>query len=130
MVTNLNDSGAGSLRQAIVQSNSTSGSNEIDFAPGLSGGVRLAGGELQITHDVRIVGPGADVIQVSGNQASRVFEVTAGTDATISGLTITDGRDIEAGGVCERGHSDDRRLCDQAETPPRITAAAFSAPAP
>src|SRR5512135_2171384 len=59
VVTNLGDGGDGSLRQAIALSNSTPGPNEIAFAPGLSGTITLTSGELQITDDVRIVGPGA-----------------------------------------------------------------------
>jgi hypothetical protein len=92
VVTNLNDSGDGSLRQAIVQSNSTAGPNEIDFASGLSGTIMLTSGQLTIANnDVKLVGPGADVIAVSGNNATRVFEVDA-VQAAISGLTVTSGR--------------------------------------
>jgi hypothetical protein len=44
-VSNLGDGGAGSLRQAIVDSNnSTDSPNEIDFDPGLSGTITLTGG--------------------------------------------------------------------------------------
>ena len=46
-VTNLNDAGGGSLRQAIIDSNSTTGPNEIDFAAGLSGTITLTSGELR-----------------------------------------------------------------------------------
>ncbi len=49
-VTNLNDSGDGSLRQAIIDSNSTPGPNEIDFAAGLSGTITLTSGELIIAN--------------------------------------------------------------------------------
>ena len=78
-VTNLNDAGGGSLRQAIIDSNSTTGPNEIDFAAGLSGTITLTSGELMIAnHDVSIVGPGQDSLSVSGNGNSRVFEVAFG----------------------------------------------------
>ena len=49
-VTNLNDSGGGSLRQAIIDSNKTTGPNEIDFAAGLSGTITLTSGELKIAN--------------------------------------------------------------------------------
>ena len=89
LVTNLGDGGDGSLRQAILQSNSTPGPNEIDFASGLSGTITLTSGQLTITNNyVTIVGPGAGVLSVSGNHASRVFEVDA-VQAAFSGLTIT-----------------------------------------
>ena len=94
----------GSLRQAIALSNSTPGPNEVDFAPGLSGTIGLTSGQLQITNDVRIVGPGADVLSVSGNNASRVFDVDSGTTATFSGLTINGGSATEGGGVLNQGN--------------------------
>ena len=74
-VTNTNDSGPGSLRQAILNANANPGLDTIDFAPGLSGTIVLTSGELQITDDVTIDGPGADRLSVSGNNASRVFDV-------------------------------------------------------
>ena len=92
-VTNLNDSGGGSLRQAIIDSNKTTGPNEIDFAAGLSGTITLTSGELTIANDdVSIVGPGQDLLSVSGNGNSRVFEVVPGVTASLSELTITRGR--------------------------------------
>ena len=41
-----------------------------------------------------ITGPGADVITISGNDASRIFEIINGTaviTSSISGLALTDG---------------------------------------
>jgi hypothetical protein len=91
VVLNLNDSGAGSLRQAIAQADGTPGPNEIDFATGLSGTITLTGGQLTIANnDMTIVGPGADQLSVSGHNTSRVFEVDSVT-AAISGLTVTGG---------------------------------------
>jgi hypothetical protein len=90
-VSNLNDSGEHSLRQAIIDSNKTTGPNQIDFAAGLRGTITLTGGRLPIANnDVTIIGPGADVLSVSGNNASRVFEVDA-VQVAFSGLTITGG---------------------------------------
>jgi hypothetical protein len=91
VVSNLNDSGAGSLRQAIAQSNATLGPNEIDFAIGSTGTITLTSGRLTIArNDLTIVGPGADQLSVSGDATSRVFEVDS-VSASISGLTITGG---------------------------------------
>jgi hypothetical protein len=84
----------GTLRQAIALSDATAGPNEIDFAAGLSGTIVLTGGQLTIANnDLTIVGPGADELSVSGNNASRVFEVD-GVRAALSGLTITGGRSV------------------------------------
>jgi hypothetical protein len=87
-VTNLNDAGMGSLRQAILD---TPAGGTVDFQPGLSGTIGLTSGELLIDKDLTIAGPGADVITVSGNQASRVFDVAASVTVAIAGLTIADG---------------------------------------
>jgi hypothetical protein len=95
-VFNLDDSGSGSLRQAILNANgaTTDAVDVIDFQPGLSGTIRLTSGELLITGSVVIHGPGAGVLTVSGNEKSRIFEVAAtgpAIDVTISGLTLTQG---------------------------------------
>ena len=45
-----------------------------------------------------IDGPGSGLLTVSGNGASRVFEIAAGLNVTISGLTITDGYALDQGG--------------------------------
>jgi parallel beta-helix repeat protein len=93
-VSNLNDSGAGSLRQAIADANAAAGADTITFQAGLTGTITLTSGQLDVTDSVDIQGPGAAVISVSGNNASRVFYLynnAALIDVTISGLTITQG---------------------------------------
>jgi hypothetical protein len=94
-VANLNDSGTGSLRAAIAAASS---GDTIDFARGLRGIITLTGGELLVANSVTINGPGANEVSVSGNNSSRVFEVAAGQNVTISGLTITDGSASGQGG--------------------------------
>src|ERR1035441_1337105 len=91
-VTTLNDSGHGSLRQAIADAPP---GDTIDFA--ITGTIMLTSGELVITNDLAISGPGATNLTVSGNSASRVFSLTNVT-ATISGLTVANGR-INGGGA-------------------------------
>ena len=92
-VTNLNDGGPGSLRDAIA---TTPFGGTVDFQPGLSGTITLTTGELDIFSNLTISGPGAHVIAVSGNHASRVF-YTAATVA-MSGLTVTNGNSLDSGG--------------------------------
>lgn len=97
IVANLNDAGPGSLRAALQAATNNS---RISFATGLSGVIILTSGELMVaTSNLTIAGPGAMVLAVSGNNTSRVFNVTAGS-ATISGLAIRDGqaRGLSAGG--------------------------------
>ena len=86
LVTNTNDSGPGSLRDALAVAND---GDTID-ATGVSGTILLTSGELQINHNVTINGPGAQNLAVNGNAAFRVFENFA-SDVTISGFTVTNG---------------------------------------
>ncbi|HKP13891.1 MAG TPA: hypothetical protein VJZ91_17345, partial [Blastocatellia bacterium] len=101
-VTNLNDSGEGSLRDAIEQANAMPGADTIVFQDELSGTITLTSGELLITDDLTIIGPGIFSIIVSGNHASQVFNV-AGVTVDISGLTISDGSASTGGGVFNGG---------------------------
>ncbi|MEO6034017.1 MAG: choice-of-anchor Q domain-containing protein [Verrucomicrobiota bacterium] len=87
-VSNLNDSGAGSFRQALINAAATN--DVIDFAPGVAGTITLTSGELAFTKHVTITGPGATNLTISGNNASRVFSVSSGV-ITISGLRIANG---------------------------------------
>src|ERR1700726_4764428 len=60
IVSNANDSGVGSLRQAIVNSNAASGTNTIIFAQGV-GTITLASALPIITNGATIVGNGATI---------------------------------------------------------------------
>jgi hypothetical protein len=102
-VTNLNDSGAGSLRQALLEVNSDSGGDQITFAPGLQGAIVLTSSPLSITANMTIAAPGANQIAVSGDNATRVFDIATGVTAEVDGLTITDGMAEEGGGIQNAG---------------------------
>jgi autotransporter-associated beta strand protein len=97
VVTNLNDSGAGSLRDALTQSNSTPGTVLIDFQAGLTGTISLITAHLEIVHDDWIRGPGASQITVDGNLNFWCFGVDSQYTApgalhvAIAGLTMTRG---------------------------------------
>src|SRR5262245_40343305 len=84
------DKGAGSLRDAITKAQD---GDTIAFAPSLAGQtITLTSGALDVKRSVDIEGPGAELLAVSGNDASRVFDVGAGLTVCIAGLTITHGR--------------------------------------
>jgi len=82
-VTNTNDSGAGSLRQALAVAHD---GDSITFA--VSGTITLTSGALVVAKSVTISGPGADQLSIVGIPFQTVFAVSA---ATISGLTIRNG---------------------------------------
>jgi predicted outer membrane repeat protein len=103
-VTNLNDSGAGSLRQAILDANHNgAGSDDIVFASGLSGTINVGsaiGKGLYAETAMNIKGPGAGVITLRGTGnidyivytgKSAAYGSSDGDPVTISGLTITGG---------------------------------------
>src|SRR5215813_13457123 len=88
-VTNLNDAGAGSLRDAIGQANAAAGADTIRFQPGLAGMIPLAG-EIHVTDTLTVAGSGVGAIKVDGNLSTRLFKVqhAGGTaiTATFSGM--------------------------------------------
>ena len=102
MVTNTNDSGPGSLRQALADAND---GDTID-ATGVSRHDLVVAAANLDYHNVILAGPGAGNLAVNGNAAFRVFENFASTVA-IAGLTITNGHppqpDNNGGGIRNHG---------------------------
>ena len=89
-VTNGNDSGSGSLRQAIV---GASPGDTINFAPSVTT-VNLTSDELLIDKNLTITGPFADrvVVRRSPNSTPfRIFEISSTVTVSISRLTISNG---------------------------------------
>jgi parallel beta-helix repeat protein len=101
-VTNVNDTGAGSLRDAITQSNSTPGTADtIIFGPlfNTQQTISLTSGQLSVTDSVTVTGPGANLLTVRRDPGAssqfRVFNInpTGPVVITVSmtGMTITGG---------------------------------------
>ena len=98
-VLNNLDSGAGSLRDAIAQANS---GDTIAFNPSLDGlTITLTRGQLSIKKNLTIQGPGAGLLAVSGNDTSRVFDISSNQAVTITGLTITHGTADHGGSILD-----------------------------
>ena len=100
VVTNTNNSGPGSLRQAIA--NATLVDPVITFDASLSGKtILLTSGELVINNGFFISIDATalpDGLTISGNNASRVFRVGFSGSAIIGGLTISGGTSGGSGG--------------------------------
>ena len=96
IVTTIADSGTGSLRAAIDCSNTTSGPQTVTFANNVSGTITLTTGQIVVSNEVTIQGPGQSVVTVSGNNQSRIFAVNANVSATINDLALTNGKTVSA----------------------------------
>ena len=100
-VTNTNDSGAGSLRRAIADA--SSGATINFMIPGSFNTITLSSGEILIDKNLTIDGPGAEKLSISGNSASRVFEISSGVEVTIQGISITNGSSNLGGAIYNLG---------------------------
>ncbi len=91
-VTNLADNGPGTLRARIAEA---APDDTINF--GVVGKIVL-NSELVISKNLRIEGPGANFLTVSGNHNSRVFNIVSGA-AQIYNMVIADGRVVGTNGM-------------------------------
>lgn len=90
-VINLNDAGAGSLRDAVAGANGAAGADVIEFDAAVRGTITLTTGQLTITDDLAVNGPGADQLAIAnGGGFSRIFGFFAAS-ASLSGVSITGG---------------------------------------
>jgi hypothetical protein len=101
LVTNLTDIADGnyldlSLREAILLIDQVADTT-IEFAPGLTGTITLTGGQLDLSDDIAIEGPGQSLLTISGGGTSRVFDVV-GSSLTLSDLTVANGYSTGRGG--------------------------------
>ena len=77
--------------------------------------ITLTSGPLNVNKSLDIEGPGASHLTISGNSASRVFDISNGATVTIAGLTIANGATVgglggggilnEAGATLTLSHS-------------------------
>ena len=102
-VTNSNDSGAGSLRQAISDTLTSPGPDRITFDAGLDGQtIFLTSGSLVISGEVDIDASNLpnDII-IDANNNFRVIEIHPNAIVTLNNLSIINGRTATGSGSCE-----------------------------
>ena len=103
-VVNTDDSGAGSLRDAIEQANANVGADTISFDSSLAGETIVLSDEILISDDVTITGLGADQLTLDGNGDSRIFNIDDSLSESeiiveLSGLTLSNGFAIDGGAI-------------------------------
>lgn len=101
-VTNTNDSGTGSLRQAIITANGNGQADTINITA--TGTVVLRSKLPDLATEMQVRGPGADRFTVSANGNYRAFRVLDRARVSISGVRITKGDgDGMGGGIYNTG---------------------------
>lgn len=115
VVTNLNDDGAGSLRQAIADANANFGHDTIvfqldsvlsdasiedqTFSNEAGKVIALKSGELHITDSLTINGPGAKYLMISGQNESGVFNISSARnriEVNLNGMTVSFAKLLES----------------------------------
>jgi len=90
-VTNTNDSGPGSLRQALADVND---GDTIAFNLGGTATISLTSGELVINKNIAVMGPGANllaIVRAQGAPIFRIVHVRPSHTVAIQGVTISNG---------------------------------------
>ncbi len=98
-VTNTNDSGAGSLRQAILNANAAVGADTITFALPGSSVIILTGALPGITDSVSIDGGTLGSVTLDGASTYRAFVISGPITVTISNLAIRNVRAVGTNGA-------------------------------
>ena len=96
-VLNNADSGAGSLRDTIAAAQS---GDTIVFDPSLAyETITLSSGPLALSSNLTIDGLGANLLAISGNNASQLFTLSGTAQVTLANLTLTGGMSSQGGAV-------------------------------
>ena len=121
VVTNVNDSGPGSLRDAITRTSLVGGPNSnsvvfgnstaggaIDFYDGTPHTIDLLTALPSIADNLTLTGPGASLLTVRRSAAAvptfRIFDITGASSQSVglSGMTLTAGGDGDVAGAAVR----------------------------
>jgi hypothetical protein len=102
-VTSAADSGAGTLRAAVA---AAANGDKITFSLPTPATITLTNGELPVSNNITIAGPGPANLSISGNTNGRVFNIATNRTVNLFELTIRDGRagnSSDGGGIYNAG---------------------------
>jgi hypothetical protein len=102
-VLNNADSGDGSLRATVVAAQS--GDTIVFDQSLLHQTIALSSGPIALSNSLTIDGLGADLLAISGDQHSRIFELSGSAQVTLSNLTLTEGVSSQGGAVLVGGNA-------------------------
>ncbi|MSZ89950.1 MAG: hypothetical protein F2585_11465, partial [Actinobacteria bacterium] len=106
VVTTLADSGAGSLRQAILDANAAAGVDTITFTAGLTGTIDVLTDLPHLTGGIDLQGPGASVITIDGGWTEAGGESSGHALFVLDQLYIADGASTISGVTISGGNAD------------------------
>lgn len=89
------DSGPGSLRSALAQAAAVSGAQALRLSPSLSGGQITLASEIVVNDSAGVTLDATGLpggLTLAATNGSRHFRVPAGSQLTLAGLTLRDGR--------------------------------------
>jgi len=93
-VTTCDDSGVGSLRDAVALSNN---GDTVDLTALTCSTISLTTGAVDVEVDnLNFAGPGRTLLAVNGTQSGRIFSHAGSGVLSLSGLTLTNGRIVGA----------------------------------
>lgn len=100
VVTNTDDSGAGSLRQAIADA---APGTVIQFDAALAGATIVVSSQLEVDKALTIEGSATNGLTISGGLSTRVIWVPAAGNLTLRNVSVVNGRATDAAGIFVNG---------------------------
>jgi hypothetical protein len=99
-VVNVNDQGAGSLRQAIQDAQS---GDTITFNLPTASTITLVSGDLEINKNLTIEAPANNAVTIDAANQSSVLVIEGGRTVSLSNLDIANGTASQGGGILNDG---------------------------
>lgn len=101
-VTNTNDAGMGSLRQAILDANADPAAPHLIQFDNVTGTINLDGPLPTITRSMTIAGPGAALLTLNQATAGRILDIDLMVEVSIQDLTVQNESESDGGGIFAR----------------------------